>query len=700
MKKILFIFILTIFIFISFGCETNNREIDDKLEYNPIESIFVGEKINLNILSNSSVKVETSTPSILKIDGLSVTGLSNGIGRITISNQSKSIEAEIEVIKMYISSYLKDISLYESETLDLSNVLSSNIKPIQYEIKDENILKIENDIIIPLSIGKTTINAFVEERNIKEQLTIQVEIKADIVYEISSTSFDGDIYVGDVKKVNMISNMENDEFSYSSSKPEILSFTSDGYFEAFSEGTTSIKITSTKTNAEFEKIVTVKYNYPVDNTTQDAVYLGIYNYGTVTNKDMANFKYRFFINGTTNSYLMTKVGDYQLQNQLEEGKIYNLVINNGTITNLLKLDDLVPFSTPKQNILVEGIIEDITKYDVTINGITYQFLASTKQYAITKTAGTAKVTTASIVKGNNVILTLSENGYCQNLYKEKAIKEYALPIEGVAGVRTLTNFFKIALSAVGHALYVYGGAWDFQDVGSSNQARTIGVADSWIEFFYEQDSNYSYKNTSNHAQTYYPFGAFNEYYYAGVDCSGFVGWVMYNLLNTENGKDGYVMGSTKMAKNFAEKGLGTYTREYSTPTSADSDFKVGDIISTDGHVWICLGVCNDGSIVIIHSTPSESKTGSSGGGAQLGAIGNSTNCDAYKLADKYNKQYYQDWSERYSTSLKSYSTYLSRNNSNTGKFSWYLNQNGVTDPDSLSSKLPDQILKILFNENE
>ena len=121
-------------------------------------------------------------------------------------------------------------------------------------------------------------------------------------------------------------------------------------------------------------------------------------------------------------------------------------------------------------------------------------------------------------------------------------------------------------------------------------------------------------------------------------------------------------------------------------------------MSMDGHVWICLGECSDHSLVILHSTPSESKTGASGGGAQLGAIGSSTSCEAYQLADSYNKKYYPDWSARYNTSLKSYSSYTSMSNSNAGKFSWYLNTSGVQDPENLTTKTPQEILKIVFEE--
>lgn len=462
------------------------------------------------------------------------------------------------------------------------------------------------------------------------------------------------------------------------------------------EGTGKLSIDNGDHQIEVE--ITVVYTYPSDEVSLEYVYLGIYNYGNVNNSMLDNFKYRFFLDGETKVYTMKKVGNYELQNQLEEGKIYHLTIENEQITDLKKLDDLVPFSKPKQSTVVEGAVESIDKYQISINAKSYKLLENTKQYKINKTAGSALVSEESVNVGDNVVITLTENGNCGNIYKEKATKQLELAVTPTPGERTLTNFFKTAFSAVGHALYVYGGNWDFQDIGSSNYARSIGVSDAWVEFFYEQDEYYNYKNT-NAATSYYPFGAYNEYYYAGVDCSGFVGWVMYNVLNTESGNEGFVMGSNKMAKTFAETyKLGTFTKDYTANVAGAKTFKVGDIVSCTGHIWICLGACSDGSLVIIHSTPSASKAGVSGGGAQLGAIGNSESCEAYLLADAYNKKYFKDWADRYPTSLKSYSTYLAQGNTNNGKFSWYLNENGVEDPDGLSEKTPAEILKIIFGE--
>ncbi len=700
MKKLLysFLFILTIIFIV--GCDFNvSNGPTDSLEVKELSEVYVGDEFSLDVKSLSAYHITTNNPELFAINGYKITALNEGKGIIVISNNEETVEIEITILPKIIIALVDQLTLNINDEVDLNDYFETDGQ-ISFYINNNIVLNLEASILKALKAG----NAIVTAKAVLGSMMAEAQIKVNILQSstptITTSSFDNDLVVGDSEKIIVETTTQNDSFTYSSSNLNVLTIDADGTYHALQEGTTTVTIVSNVTSAQVVKQVKVIYEWPVDNVESDAVYLGILNYGTVTNSQMASFKYRFSIDGTVKSFTMTKVGNYDLQNQLEEGKIYHLTLNDNkdNITNLVRLDNQIPFGSPVTSSVIEGKVQAISKYSVTVDGNTYEFLESTKQYAINKAAGGASVSTATIAVDDNIIITLTENGYAQNLYKEKEIKDYTLSIEGEAGVRTLTNFFKIALSAVGHALYVYGGAWDFQDEGSSNQARSIGVADSWIEFFYEQNSSYSYKNSSNHAQTYYPFGSFNEYYYAGVDCSGYVGWIMYNVLNTESGNQGYVKSSTKMAKSFAELGLGTYTRDYSAPTSNVSDFKVGDIISMDGHVWICLGVCSDGSMVILHSTPSDSYSGAAGGGAQLSALGSSKECEAYKLADQYNKKYFKDWSDRYPTVLRSYSSYLSRNNTNCGKFSWYLNENGVLDPDNLSTMLPDQILKFLFNE--
>ena len=133
---------------------------------------------------------------------------------------------------------------------------------------------------------------------------------------------------------------------------------------------------------------------------------------------------------------------------------------------------------------------------------------------------------------------------------------------------------------------------------------------------------------------------------------------------------------------------------------SDPDFRPGDIFSTSGHVWISLGTCKDGSILILHSTPAPSRTGQPGGGVELSAIGDSEECDAYKLADKYMSQYYPEWYARYPIILKDYDKLTKTTDENAGKFSWYVTgeNGGLTDPEGYRNMTPEEVLEDLFKD--
>lgn len=285
--------------------------------------------------------------------------------------------------------------------------------------------------------------------------------------------------------------------------------------------------------------------------------------------------------------------------------------------------------------------------------------------------------------------------------------DYQPPVIGTPGEKTLKNLLATAFMPVGTTLYVYGGGWDWQDEGSAIQTRTIGIPDEWVRFFNSHDENYTYRDKDGDSEkkdpssSYYPYGGYNEYYYAGLDCSGYIGWILYNVMNTESGLDGFVTASTKVAKSLEDNGWGTMTKVFEKPSDGKaSSFHPGDIISIKGHVWMCVGTCGDGSILILHSTPAMSRTGQPGGGPELSAIGNSTECDAYRLADRYMSEYFPDWYSRYNVALKEYTAYTSMEAEKAGKFSWNLKgeNGGLIDPDGYANMTPEEILEDLFKK--
>ena len=294
------------------------------------------------------------------------------------------------------------------------------------------------------------------------------------------------------------------------------------------------------------------------------------------------------------------------------------------------------------------------------------------------------------------LVTDEGNNAGQNSRTGAAFPAAAPPLKGTPGRRTLKNFLATALMPVGSTLYVYGGGWNRGDTGAGPDARAIGLSPLWGDFFRSQTASYHYKRPGP-AESGGFFRGQNEYGCAGLDCSGYVGWTLYNTMNTASGGAGFVTKSTDMAKALAERGWGT-----SSVSFRAEEFRPGDIFSMNGHVWICLGRCGDGSLVILHSAPGESRTGGKGGGPQLGAVGPSRKCEACRLAERYMSRYFPEWSRRYPAALQSYEAYTAISGGASGLFHWNFSgaAGGLTDPEGYRDLGAERILADLFRKNQ
>lgn len=187
---------------------------------------------------------------------------------------------------------------------------------------------------------------------------------------------------------------------------------------------------------------------------------------------------------------------------------------------------------------------------------------------------------------------------------------------------SLLDFLRIACLPVGQTMYVWGGGWNEEDTGAGIEAVTLGVSPAWADFAEQQDTSYNYKETKNQIHD-------------GLDCSGYIGWAVYNVLETVNGKDGYVLSSTKMAEEFANRGLGEYI-----PAQEMRHWQAGDIMSMKEHVWTVVGMCDDGSVLLLHSSP----PGVSFCGTELADGSKSM---AVLLAEQIMGTYYPEWYRRF-----------------------------------------------------
>lgn len=237
------------------------------------------------------------------------------------------------------------------------------------------------------------------------------------------------------------------------------------------------------------------------------------------------------------------------------------------------------------------------------------------------------------------------------------------PWEMQPGDRTMENLLATALAPIGQTMYVWGGGWNEEDSGAGPEATSLGVSPKWAEFSEKQTSEYDYHD-------------YKYQIHDGLDCSGYIGWLVYNLFETESGQEGYVMKSSHMAKNFADRGWGTFT-----PAEQVTDWQLGDIMSMDGHVWLSLGMCEDGSVLILHS----SVTGVSVCGTLLP---DGSESQAVLLAMKFMQTCYPEWYEKYSKCSRSHD-YLTE----SGQFRW--DEEILKDEKGLKAYLAEDLLGLL-----
>lgn len=235
---------------------------------------------------------------------------------------------------------------------------------------------------------------------------------------------------------------------------------------------------------------------------------------------------------------------------------------------------------------------------------------------------------------------------------------------------TIKNMLKKSIEPLGRTLYVWGGGWNEEDTAAGPDALTVGASPRWEEFFNMYGSGYNYNNTRYQIRD-------------GLDCSGYIGWLMYNVFNTENNKDGYVMHADKMAKNYSDRGWGTFI-----PKNSVSDYKAGDIMSSPDHVYMVIGTASDGSVVLIHASPSGVKLSGtpSPGGTQYS--------EAAKLSQYYMETYRPAFYNKYpSPTVNSY--YLRA----FEQMRWDTSENGIlSDPEGIQNMSAEEVLNIMFNE--
>ena len=409
---------------------------------------------------------------------------------------------------------------------------------------------------------------------------------------------------------------------------------------------------------------------------ETAVFLGVRDYGAAVAAEKADLRFLFSTEGVEKEYAVTDRNSFAVQNQLREGALFRIALCENTVVAAEPSQTVGGTAADSRSI----VLADGRAFDT--EGVPVE--------AVLCCPGRAEVLPAKLQSGDSVCAVCS-GGNLRRIYRMQTVLPYQPPVCGTPGKRTLRNFLATALEPVGTTLYVYGGGWNWQDDGAGLAAVSTGLSPCWTAFFQRQNAQYSYRNDRDFSRSWYPHHGWNEYGWAGLDCSGYVGWAVYNLMHDISRLSGYVQPAAGMAADFAQRGWGAWSR-------ADSLFCPGDVVSIPGHVWICLGACGDGSLVILHSTPSPSRTGALGGGVQLSAVGDGEKCEAYFLAGAYMERFYPQWSQRYAAVCKPFAAYTEQGgDSRTGTFRWDLG-GVIRDPDGIARMSAGEILKTLFGE--
>lgn len=251
------------------------------------------------------------------------------------------------------------------------------------------------------------------------------------------------------------------------------------------------------------------------------------------------------------------------------------------------------------------------------------------------------------------------------------------------GLCTIKNFLATAIQPVGQTLYIWGGGWNDEDTAASETARHIGVWPQWKEFFDGQDSSYDFCDyaISKNGEAETPIPA---YLPLGLDCSGYRGWILYNVFHNKDMEGaGYVFSSGKV-QNFVDNNWGVAINPEDI-----QNFKAGDIMAKPGHTYMVIGQCSDGSVVFVHASPP--------GVHICGTVASDGNkqSEAVALAAKYMKKYYPEYDKKFS-----HKGYLRDVDDLTKYTQLRWNTYGaMKDPDGYTEMAVEQVLKDLFNEN-
>ena len=291
----------------------------------------------------------------------------------------------------------------------------------------------------------------------------------------------------------------------------------------------------------------------------------------------------------------------------------------------------------------------------TIGSNKYYFIKTGKNQGVMMKKGLHKIGSKTYMFGDNGV-------FLYEVTSENKVDNDTTLVPSSS--KTIKNFLLGALQPVGSKLYIWGGGHDDAD------ATRKGVNPAWKTFYNSQSGSYDYNN--------YRFA-----YGKGLDCSGFVGWSIYQIMQNKSGGTNYTTLAESVASANASRGFGTLYNQ-SKLSASGYEFVAGDLGCTAGHTWIVLGQCSDGSLVIVHSTPPCIQI------AGTPTPNGDYSSKAIALAKQYMGTYYAGTVSKFGLGCATGSQYIKGCNI----MRW--NSSTLSDPDGYRNMTADQILADLF----
>lgn len=214
--------------------------------------IEVGEKIEVEVTKyKENVILESSNPEIIKVEGKSIIGVSEGEAIIYATyNDEKSNELSLKCVvnlnKIILDKTELEVLINEEEKITATLVPeNATYKELNWESSDESIATVQNGLIKGNKEGKATIT--VTEINTNKKASCSIIVKPIEVNGISLDETNVNIGVGQkyiLKETITPENATNKNITWSSSNKSVISV-QEGEIKALAVGDATVKIVST-----------------------------------------------------------------------------------------------------------------------------------------------------------------------------------------------------------------------------------------------------------------------------------------------------------------------------------------------------------------------------------------------------------------------------------------------------------------------